>query len=499
MFFILIAIAGGEAPRPKGVVSFREAYRRERSELRAERDALKETLEELSKKRGEQKQKLEEAIRDFQTTGVRLGRTADELEGRVRALRRRVESVDDNGDLVDATLESGARTVEKLGEGSVDGQTRAEKVSDLFDRGARLMGRLSTVHEVDGTFFDEEGREVEGTIVYVGGVAALGFSASGGRGGVLARDGDGGPFVVIDGSAAAVEGARRLAGGERVASVPVHLFTAGEPAARSPRERSWLEMIRAGGVIAWIILALAGFALLVILERIITLGAASHRSRQLGDRVLRLVSEGRARDAEEIARGSTPLARTLSAVLTQRGRSRDELDELGAEAILKERPRLERLFSALGAVAAVAPLLGLLGTVSGMISTFRVITQYGTGDPKLLSGGISEALITTELGLAVAIPVLLAHTLLSRWSDRIVDRLQVSAMSLINLLDGRGSGEKKGARRLAEVKEWRGGKGGERGERRVGEEAKGEAEEEVEAEEEEMEGEEEERSVEAAP
>ena len=78
--------------------------------------------------------------------------------------------------------------------------------------------------------------------------------------------------------------------------------------------------------------------------------------------------------------------------------------------------------------AAVAPLLGLLGTVTGMISTFDVITVFGTGDPKLLSGGISEALITTQLGLSVAIPTLLAGNLVSGWAEQIRSGMERAAL-----------------------------------------------------------------------
>jgi biopolymer transport protein ExbB len=84
-------------------------------------------------------------------------------------------------------------------------------------------------------------------------------------------------------------------------------------------------------------------------------------------------------------------------------------------------------------IAAVAPLLGLLGTVTGMIQTFDVITEFGTSDPKLLAGGIAVALVTTELGLIVAIPCLLLGNLLSGWADGIKDDMEQGALKVINL------------------------------------------------------------------
>jgi biopolymer transport protein ExbB len=104
------------------------------------------------------------------------------------------------------------------------------------------------------------------------------------------------------------------------------------------------------------------------------------------------------------------------------------------EAILRELPRLERGLSMLAIFGAVAPLLGLLGTVTGMIDTFRVITLFGTGDPKLMSGGISEALITTEIGLAVAIPIMLLYTFLRRKVDGIVGEMEEKAVGLSNII-----------------------------------------------------------------
>jgi biopolymer transport protein ExbB len=103
-----------------------------------------------------------------------------------------------------------------------------------------------------------------------------------------------------------------------------------------------------------------------------------------------------------------------------------------AEALLlKARTNMERFGMAIMVIAAVAPLLGLLGTVSGMISTFAIITEHGTGDPKLLSGGISEALITTQLGLMVAIPLLLLGNLLNGWCGRISANLEEKVLMRI--------------------------------------------------------------------
>jgi biopolymer transport protein ExbB len=100
--------------------------------------------------------------------------------------------------------------------------------------------------------------------------------------------------------------------------------------------------------------------------------------------------------------------------------------------MLAAKPGLESLLPFIALTAAAAPLLGLLGTVTGMISTFNMISLFGTGDPKTLSGGISEALITTEFGLYVAIPAVLAHAFLSRKAKGVLGSMEQTAVGFIN-------------------------------------------------------------------
>ena len=108
-----------------------------------------------------------------------------------------------------------------------------------------------------------------------------------------------------------------------------------------------------------------------------------------------------------------------------------QLEEVLHEQILSLLPRLERHLGTLAVLAGVAPLLGLLGTVTGMIHTFRLVTVFGAGNPRFLSAGISEALITTEVGLAIAIPTLLIHALLSHRVRTVVARLEQTAADLV--------------------------------------------------------------------
>jgi biopolymer transport protein ExbB len=126
-----------------------------------------------------------------------------------------------------------------------------------------------------------------------------------------------------------------------------------------------------------------------------------------------------------------PLGRILSVYSDKIAQDVETLSLKLDEAILRETPSIERGLITLAILAAVAPMLGLLGTVSGMIETFQSITLFGTGDPKLMSGGISQALVTTELGLAVAIPILLIHSALSSKSNRLIQILDEESAAIV--------------------------------------------------------------------
>lgn len=170
------------------------------------------------------------------------------------------------------------------------------------------------------------------------------------------------------------------------------------------------ERIEQGGSIGLIILALGAFGLLLTLWRGIYLAFVS----------LRVKAQMRSIDKPS---QSNPLGRVLSAV---DGVALDEEELLQLkldEAVLAEIPALERGNGLIKLLAATSPLLGLLGTVTGMILTFQAISLFGTGDPKLMAGGISQALVTTVLGLVVAIPLLFGHSLINAMSRAMIQRL----------------------------------------------------------------------------
>jgi len=204
------------------------------------------------------------------------------------------------------------------------------------------------------------------------------------------------------------------------------------------RDKDFLGWLDTGGIFIYPILASGLLGLMLVIERVFYL-ASSKAPQSLTENVLaRIESDGLPSARGLVEQSNTPTARVLRAWLESAGESRERRQGAVESALLMEAGRLERSFSLIAALAGAAPLLGLLGTVSGMIATFDTISAVGTGNPQLMSGGISEALITTQLGLMVAIPLLLAHAWLRRWTQRREAMLEYNAMQVLGGESGEG-------------------------------------------------------------
>lgn len=201
---------------------------------------------------------------------------------------------------------------------------------------------------------------------------------------------------------------------------------------------SLLTHIGKGGVVMYPILLLAGAAFLVAIYKLWHILRVPNPSRAKVQGVLDAVKRGdmvKARATAKELRG--PSAEMLQAGLEHIDSPKELVEEVMFERMLDTRLKLQTLLPFVAVCAAAAPLLGLLGTVTGIINTFKMITVFGTGDAKSLSSGISEALITTEFGLIIAIPSLLMHAYLSRRARRIVDGMEKNAVSFLNRIPGR--------------------------------------------------------------
>lgn len=177
------------------------------------------------------------------------------------------------------------------------------------------------------------------------------------------------------------------------------------------------ERIAQGAEIGYLIIGLGILGLLLALERLVTLTILSRK----------VTAQMKSTEPKV----DNPLGRVLKVYTDNKHVDIETLELKLSEAIIKETPKLLRFLLFIKIISVVAPLMGLLGTVTGMIQTFQAITLFGTGDPTLMAGGISQALVTTVLGLCVAIPMVLLHTIVSGRSRRILNVLQEQSAGLI--------------------------------------------------------------------
>jgi biopolymer transport protein ExbB len=198
-------------------------------------------------------------------------------------------------------------------------------------------------------------------------------------------------------------------------------------------QETLLEHIRKGGPVMVPIFAMAGAAMLVVLLKWVSFLFMRRPSRSRSRALLEAVRRRDHLSAVEQARAvGGPTGRMLTAGAEHLGEPRELIEEVMYETVLETKLRLNRWLPFVAICASSAPLLGLLGTVTGIMNTFKLITVFGTGDVKTLSGGISEALITTEYGLIVAIPSLLLHAMLSRKAKGMLDQMEKSAVEFLN-------------------------------------------------------------------
>ena len=206
------------------------------------------------------------------------------------------------------------------------------------------------------------------------------------------------------------------------------------------------EIVRAGGPLMWPIIFCSIVAAAIVLERLWTLQDRRVLPRDLPQKVWQLIETGQVTDKVIGAlEQHSPLGRLLAAGLANRHKPHDVLMERLEDAGRHVVHELERFLNTLGTIAGVSPLLGLLGTVTGIIRAFDAIQAGGMGSPRTLSGGIAEALVCTVAGLCVAIPSLICYRFLRGKVEDIVVEMEKHAMRMADALEAAGDPAASGA------------------------------------------------------
>lgn len=202
------------------------------------------------------------------------------------------------------------------------------------------------------------------------------------------------------------------------------------------------EIVKSGGWLMLPIILCSIVAFAIIGERLWSLQRKRIIPKHLVAQIWHMQSKGPI-SAEQLSlvRNSSPLGRVLAAGLSNVNNSREVMKESIEETGRHVVHEMERYMNSLGTIAAITPLLGLLGTVIGMIKVFSVITAQGVGNPAVLAGGISEALITTAAGLSVAIPSLMAHRYFRGLIDSLVVFMEQEAIKMVEVIHGERQSE----------------------------------------------------------
>ena len=364
----------------------------------------------------------------------------DAIEGNVRAAAKdAVQASRDNP----ITAEFPGRTAAM--QALVDmrqfpGMSAIEQLVEFFFQEMKAEGQIV---RRTGKFTGPDGRETTGDIVRVGKFTTY-YRMQDGKVGFLLPDATGSKLVAITGEvpySTRHQIKKYIEGDTNIAPIDPSAGGGFSKLTEKTHFRDWLEQ---GGTFMYAILLVAIFAVLLTVERLIVLGTRGRASNKVMNQIKEYASKGLWKDASTYCRKNSrvPTCQMLDGVIEHVGYSQEVLENALQEGILKQMPKIERGLTTLALLAAVAPLLGLLGTVTGMITTFKVITEVGTGDPGMMAGGISEALLTTEFGLIVAVPIMFVHHFFQRKVEKITGDMQEKGTAFaITLLKQKGNVE----------------------------------------------------------
>lgn len=410
------------APKAARQGRLKEAYQNEVAYLLEEKASLTKLKDELSGRLSKDR-----AAHQKQLTALQA--ELESLRSESASLERGLMVLEDSS----AQMSAAVSQLENLVAGDKD-SPMASRVKTAFEKNLASLKRQSSLSTAKGKFFDDTGVEVEAVVTSIGEVAA--FGERNGKAYILAPSGGGRLKSVAEVPLNRIEALRH---GDMSAAAGAFLFWPDRDVDFTPRaEKTLVSTIKAAGPIGLVIVALFFLAISLIVVRALMLLRSSSALDAIRLKIVDAVVEGDVSAARKMAESNGLFRRALLPILDAKDAKWSAREDIAGEGVLAVTERLEKFSTVILVIAAVAPLLGLLGTVTGMIATFDSITAFGTGDPRVLSGGISEALITTELGLVVAITSLFLGQVLAALGERTLNRLETCALSVAHALEGDG-------------------------------------------------------------
>lgn len=392
---------------------------------------------------------LEDDVRQKSAELSRLRRLRDNSDLGLNRLREQVEAIKTQNEYAGSLLDEFVRSFETridysetqlyaeaaeearlaLDDSNMSDAERFEKQIDVIGVALNRLEQLVGGYTFEGRALAPEGQIEDGTFAVFGPTVYFASKQSGLTGVTYNKLNAAEAAIAVPGDFST--GIRQfIETGE--GTVPADA-TLGKALKIQKSNDSIAEHLAKGGSVGAVIIALGVVCLLLGLLKIKEITAFKTPKPEDVQQVLRHIERGDMVNAKTAATAVPGAGGTLlSTGVANADEKRGTLEEILYEKILAARPKLERFLPFIALTAAAAPLLGLLGTVTGMIKTFNLITIFGTGDAKSLSSGISEALVTTELGLIVAIPALILHGLLSRIARQKIGDMEQTAVGFIN-------------------------------------------------------------------
>lgn len=405
------------------------AYEKEYAFLTSEKNRLEKRLQNVEKEYQDKIGAAKKEIEKLQELLIQKRNSSDKMEQQIVEAEREGDVVANQDTILEATILQAKESLAKLHKTIPDSDSRTKKLEEIFAMGVDVMAGDDKITVAKQTFFMPNGDKTEGEVISVGRIAKYGISDQ--AAGPLAPAGDG-HFKLWNttGGASALAAKNSTGAG----MIDIFLYENATKDATKKEEKTVEDVVESGGIVGYVIIFLGVLGILLVILRVLFLMFAGSKTEKLTRQINPMIEGGEIEKALEYCKKkNSSAAKVVKATIKNLHRDRNHLEDIVSEAILNENNNLDRFGTMILVIAAISPLLGLLGTVTGMISTFDIITEFGTGDPKLLSGGISEALVTTEFGLIVAIPMLLFGNLLSGWAENIKHDMEKAALHIINL------------------------------------------------------------------
>lgn len=435
IIFVSITLSGlvrAEEKPVKRVDELTAAYQREILFLSTYKKELKNKLKLVETSLGQKVTQAQSDLESLEKKWLSLQTSNELLVQKLGDVERDFENRKENQEVLEITLKQAKLGQKKAEEGETS-ESLLEQVTSLFATASTQLTSLSDIQKESGEFYLKNGEQAQGTIYQVGSIAR--FAQKDGKMAALYPSGAG-TFRVWTWLG---DEALAIANGELPQNLQFFMYDNPEKEFIAQSEKTTLDVIQSGGLIGWIIVFMGLFALIISGLRFVLLRQARCADERLIEKAISKINSNKIEEAQHIFIGEkSAVSRVLSQTLSFLQTEPEKVEDAVQEAIIKESQLIDRFGVVILVIASVAPLMGLLGTVTGMISTFDIITLYGTGNPKLLSGGISEALVTTMLGLIVAIPALLMGQYLGAKNEKIKSDMEKWALATCNAFNNRG-------------------------------------------------------------